>query len=160
MAVREIAFCRFRYNPVMLNLVTIYSDGSCLGNPGQGGWAALVRCKGHEQVLTGSEAHSTNNRMELTAALRALQSLNQPCRVDLYTDSQYLRRGITEWLPGWQARGWKRKAGKLANVELWQALAEAIEPHQILWNWVKGHATDLDNLRVDKLARKVMLGEK
>jgi ribonuclease HI len=139
--------------------VTIYSDGSCLGNPGRGGWAALIRGNDGERVLTGSEAVSTNNRMELTAALKALQSLGLPTQVEFYTDSEYLRRGITEWLPGWQRRGWKRKGGALANVELWQGLAEAIRPHDIRWHWVKGHATDRDNLRVDKLARQAMLGK-
>jgi len=138
--------------------LTIYSDGSCLGNPGRGGWAALIREGSSEQVLTGSEAQSTNNRMELTAALRALEALSGRSQVDFYTDSEYLRRGITEWLPGWRARGWKRKGGRLANVELWQALARAIERHQIHWHWVKGHSTNKDNQRVDKLAREAMLG--
>ena len=137
--------------------VTIYSDGSCLGNPGRGGWAALIRSGGRERVLSGSEAVSTNNRMELMAALRALQALEQPSQVAFYTDSQYLRRGIIEWLPGWQARGWKRKGGKLANVELWQALAAAIQRHEIHWHWVKGHATDRDNQRVDRLAKQAMM---
>ncbi|MEX2143680.1 MAG: ribonuclease HI [Anaerolineales bacterium] len=137
--------------------VTIYSDGSCLGNPGRGGWAALIRSEGREQLLKGGEAHSTNNRMELMAALQALQALGQPSQVAFYTDSQYLRRGITEWLPGWQARGWKRKSGKLANVELWQALAQAIQRHEISWHWVKGHATDPHNQRVDRLAKKAMM---
>lgn len=138
--------------------LTIYSDGSCLGNPGRGGWAALIREGSGERVLTGSEAQSTNNRMELTAALRALEALSGRSQVDFYTDSEYLRRGITEWLPGWRARGWKRKGGKLANVELWQALDRAIERHQIHWHWVKGHSTNKDNQRVDKLAREAMLG--
>jgi ribonuclease HI len=138
--------------------LTIYSDGSCLGNPGRGGWAALIREGSSERVLTGSEAQSTNNRMELTAALRALEALSGRSQVDFYTDSEYLRRGITEWLPGWRARGWKRKGGKLANVELWQALDRAIERHQIHWHWVKGHSTNKDNQRVDKLAREAMLG--
>ena len=140
--------------------VTIYSDGSCLGNPGRGGWAALIRSGGRERVLSGSEAVSTNNRMELMAALRALQALERPSQVAFYTDSQYLRRGITEWLPGWQARGWKRKGGKLANVELWQALAAAIQRHEIHWHWVKGHATDRDNQRVDRLAKQAMMDRK
>jgi ribonuclease HI len=95
--------------------------------------------------------------MELTAALKALEALKRPTRVEIYTDSEYLRRGITEWLPGWQRRGWKRKGGALANVELWQALAEAIREHQISWHWVKGHATDRDNNLVDKLAREESL---
>jgi ribonuclease HI len=139
--------------------VTIYSDGSCLGNPGRGGWAALIRGEAGEQVLTGGEAHSTNNRMELTAALRALQKLGQPSLVAFYTDSQYLRRGVTEWLPGWQQRGWKRKGGTLANVELWQELAKAIQRHQISWHWVKGHSTSRDNEKVDRLAKQAMLDQ-
>lgn len=140
----------------MLPHVTIYSDGSCLGNPGRGGWAALIRSQGGEQVLTGGEAHSTNNRMELMAALRALKALEQPSQVAFFTDSQYLRRGVTEWLPGWQQRGWKRKSGALANVELWQELATAIQRHKITWHWVKGHATNRDNQRVDRLAKQAM----
>lgn len=138
--------------------VTIYSDGSCLGNPGRGGWAALIKENGNERVLSGTEANSTNNRMELTAALKALEALSGHSQVDFYTDSEYLRRGITEWLPGWRVRGWKRKGGKLANVELWQALEKAIERHQIRWHWVKGHSTNKDNQRVDQLAREAMLG--
>lgn len=138
--------------------VTIYSDGSCLGNPGKGGWAALIREGSSERVLTGSEAKSTNNRMELMAAIRALQSLREKSQVDFYTDSQYMQKGITEWLPGWRDRGWKRKGGKLANVELWQELEQAIKSHQIHWHWVKGHSTDKGNQRVDKLAREAMLG--
>jgi ribonuclease HI len=143
----------------MLPQFTIYSDGSCLGNPGRGGWAALIRSQASEQVLTGGEAHSTNNHMELMAALRALQALRQPSRVAFYTDSQYLRRGITEWLPGWQARGWKRKGGKLANVELWQELAKAIQRHEIRWHWVKGHSINRENQRVDRLAKQAMLDQ-
>ena len=138
--------------------VVIYSDGSCLGNPGKGGWAALIREGTSERILSGSEVKSTNNRMELTAALKALETLGAASEVDFYTDSQYLRRGITEWLPGWRARGWKRKTGKLANVELWQGLERAIEKHKIHWHWVKGHSTNKDNQRVDKLAREAMLG--
>lgn len=143
--------------PPMIPTVQIYTDGSCEDNPGRGGWAALLRSDGQERVLTGAEAHSTNNRMELTAALRALQSLKQPSKVEFYTDSQYLRRGITEWLPGWQARGWKRKEGVLANVDLWKELAEAIKRHEIDWRWVKGHAGHAENARVDSLARQAML---
>ena len=141
-----------------MSRVTIYSDGSCLGNPGKGGWAGLIKDGTNERVLSGSEANSTNNRMELIAAIRALQSLGEKSQVDFYTDSQYLRNGITEWLPGWRARGWRRKGGKLANAELWQDLEQAIERHQIHWHWVKGHSTNKDNQRVDKLAREAMLG--
>ncbi|MBX3048079.1 MAG: ribonuclease HI [Anaerolineales bacterium] len=144
----------------MQSPITIYTDGSCLGNPGPGGWAALLRSPEGEQILSGGEPDTTNNRMELTAALRALQALPAGSQVEFYTDSQYLRKGITEWLPGWQARGWKRKGGALANVELWQALAAAIKGHQIHWNWVKGHSTNRDNQRVDQLARQAMWKQK
>ncbi len=124
-----------------------------------GGWAALIREGVNERVLTGSESNSTNNRMELTAAIKALEALDGQSQVNLFTDSEYLRRGITEWLPGWRARGWKRKGGKLANVELWQALERAIERHEIRWHWVKGHSTNKDNQKVDRLAREAMLGK-
>ena len=137
--------------------VTIYSDGSCDVNPGPGGWAALLLAKGREKVLTGTERDSTNNRMELTAALRALEALKGPSKVAFYTDSQYLRRGITEWMENWRARGWKRKGGQLANVDLWQALDNAIQRHEIEWHWVKGHSSNRLNRRVDKLAREAML---
>lgn len=137
-----------------LPLVEIYSDGACDPNPGPGGWAALLRFGRHEKTLSGSEAETTNNRMELTAAIRALQALNQPCRVKFYTDSEYLKRGITEWLPGWRARSWKRKGGALANVDLWKELDEALKPHKVEWNWVRGHAGYPENERVDRLARE------
>jgi ribonuclease HI len=143
--------------PDMAPSVEIYSDGSCAGNPGPGGWAALLRSGEHERELSGSEAHTTNNRMELTAALRALQALRTPSRVDLYTDSQYLRRGISEWLPAWQARGWKRRGGALANIDLWQELAREAPKHEIRWHWVRGHAGHAENERVDRLAREAML---
>ena len=134
--------------------VTIYTDGACDPNPGPGGWAALLLFDSQEQILTGSEIDTTNNRMELTAAIQALKALKKPSQVDFYTDSQYLKRGITEWMPNWRARNWRRKGGKLANVDLWQALDEAIQTHQISWHWVKGHAGDRQNQRVDHLARK------
>jgi ribonuclease HI len=143
--------------PEMAPSVEIYSDGSCSGNPGPGGWAALLRSGERERELSGSEAHTTNNRMELTAALRALQALRTPSRVDFYTDSQYLRRGISEWLPAWQARGWKRKGGALANIDLWQELAGEAPKHNIHWHWVRGHAGHAENERVDRLAREAML---
>jgi len=133
--------------------VTIYTDGACLPNPGPGGWAVLLRSGKNEKVLTGSEVQTTNNRMELTAALQGLKALKQPCEVDFYTDSQYLRRGIDEWLPHWRARNWKRKDGALANVDLWQALDSAIQRHVIHWHWVRSHAGNQDNERVDRLAR-------
>jgi ribonuclease HI len=136
--------------------VIIYTDGACDPNPGPGGWAALLRYNGHEKTLRGGEEHTTNNRMELTAAVIALRALNEPCQVALYTDSEYLKRGITEWLEAWRRRGWRRKEGLLANADLWQALDEAIQPHQIEWHWVKGHANNLDNQRVDWLARSAI----
>ena len=139
-----------------LPTVTIYTDGACEPNPGPGGWAVLLRSGDSEKILTGSEPRTTNNRMELTAATRALQTLKRPCRVDLYTDSEYLRRGITEWLPGWRRRNWRRKGGELANVDLWQALDQAIQPHQISWHWVRGHAGNRDNERVDRLASEAI----
>ncbi|OGO62680.1 MAG: ribonuclease HI [Chloroflexi bacterium RBG_19FT_COMBO_55_16] len=136
--------------------VTIYSDGACDGNPGPGGWAALLRHGKHEKVLSGSDPETTNNRMELTAAIQGFAALKQPCQVDFYTDSEYVQRGITEWLPRWRARGWRRKGGVLANVDLWQALDAAIQPHTIEWHWVRGHAGDRHNQRVDRLAKKAI----
>ena len=137
-------------------LVTIYSDGACDQNPGPGGWAALLRHGKHEKVLSGSDPETTNNRMELTAAIQGFAALKQPCQVDFYTDSEYVQRGITEWLPRWRARGWRRKGGVLANVDLWQALDAAIQPHTIEWHWVRGHAGDRHNQRVDRLAKKAI----
>ena len=134
--------------------VIIYTDGACDPNPGPGGWAVLLRYGRHERTLTGAEAQTTNNRMELTAALKALQALKQSCQVDLFTDSEYLKRGVTEWLPGWRRRQWKRRGGALANVDLWQALDAAIAGHQIEWRWVRGHAGDVNNQRVDTLAKQ------
>jgi len=136
--------------------VNIYTDGACHPNPGAGGWAALLQFKGEEKTLTGSERQSTNNRMELKAAVEALNALKQPCRVNFYTDSEYLRRGITEWLPGWRARSWRRKGGALANIELWQALDKAVQRHEIEWKWVKGHAGHAENERVDRLAKQAI----
>jgi ribonuclease HI len=137
-----------------LQHVTIYTDGACDPNPGPGGWAALLIFDSSEKTLTGSDAETTNNRMELTAAIQALEALKHPSQVNFYTDSQYLRRGITEWIPNWRARNWRRKGGKLANVDLWQAIDRVIQTHQISWNWVRGHAGDRNNQRVDYLARK------
>ena len=136
--------------------VTIYTDGACEPNPGPGGWAALLIFNRHRKELRGADAQTTNNRMELTAAVEALKALSQPCRVEFFTDSEYLRRGITEWLPDWRRRGWKRKSGKLANIDLWQVLEAAIGEHVISWHWVRGHAGDRNNQHVDDLARKAM----
>ena len=140
--------------------VTVYTDGACDPNPGPGGWAALLLYKDAEKVLTGAENPTTNNRMELTAALKALQALKRPCAVTLVTDSEYLKRGITEWLPNWRRRGWRRKAGALKNVELWQALDAALQPHQVEWRWVRGHAGNALNERVDRLARQAGKSER
>ena len=138
--------------------VVIYTDGGCDPNPGPGGWAALLRHGKHEKVLSGSEPVSTNNRMELTAAIQALGALKGPCQVDLYTDSEYLRRGISEWLPAWRSRGWKRKGGALANLDLWQTLDALVQQHQVSWHWVRAHAGDRDNARVDALVRQARRG--
>ena len=134
--------------------VTIFTDGACDPNPGPGGWAALLRSGEAEKALTGSEPATTNNRMELTAAIQALKALRQPCQVELHTDSEYLKRGIKEWLPGWRARGWRRKGGVLANVDLWQDLDKLMKIHHVEWRWVRGHAGHPLNERVDKLARQ------
>ncbi len=139
-----------------LRQVTIYTDGACEPNPGPGGWAALLVWGESQKELKGSEAHTTNNRMELTAAVKALCALKEPCRVDFYTDSEYLRRGISEWLPDWRRRGWKRKSGKLANIDLWQELETNLKEHVISWHWVRGHAGNRLNQRVDYLARKAI----
>jgi ribonuclease HI len=134
--------------------VTIYTDGGADPNPGAGGWAAILidPASGAARELSGGEPKATNNRMELTAAIRALEALTRPCRVRIYTDSQYLRKGITEWLPGWIARGWRRKEGVLQNEDLWRRLSELIQAHPIRWDWVKGHAGNKWNERADVLA--------
>ena len=137
-----------------LPLVTIYTDGACDPNPGAGGWAALLRSGAQEKVLTGSNPETTNNRMELTAAIEAFKALKQPCQVAIYTDSEYVKRGIQEWLPGWRRRGWRRKGGALANVDLWQELDKLLSIHQVEWHWVRGHAGQPLNERVDRLARQ------
>lgn len=136
--------------------MTIYTDGSCQGNPGPGGWAAILRFGRHERELSGGEGETTNNRMELRAALEAVRALTEPCEVTLYTDSEYLKRGITEWLPNWKRRNWRRKGGKLANVDLWMKLDEEISRHEVHWHWVRGHSGNPLNERVDKLARRVI----
>jgi len=133
--------------------VTIHTDGACKGNPGPGGWGALLVCGEHRRELHGGEPHTTNNRMELTAAIEALAALKRGCRVQLYTDSQYVRNGITEWLPQWKKRGWKTADRKpVKNVDLWVRLEEEIQRHDVKWHWVKGHAGDAGNERADELA--------
>jgi len=134
--------------------VEIHTDGACLGNPGPGGWAALLRYRGKERELSGGEPHTTNNRMELMAAIMALEVLREPCRVTLHTDSQYVRQGITQWMAGWIRKGWKTSGGgAVKNQDLWERLQSAASRHQVDWRWVKGHSGDPDNERVDGLAR-------
>ena len=134
--------------------VSIHTDGSCLGNPGPGGWAALLRYGEKERELVGGEAQTTNNRMELMAAIAALEVLTEGCEVTLHIDSQYVRQGITEWMPGWVRRGWKTAGGDpVKNRDLWERLHAATGRHTIEWKWVKGHNGDPDNERVDVLAR-------
>ncbi len=137
-----------------MKLVEIHTDGACLGNPGPGGWAALLRYNRTERELAGGEAHTTNNRMELMAAIMALEALREACVIALYTDSQYVRQGITEWMPGWVRRQWKTAGGDpVKNRDLWERLHAATLRHRIDWHWVKGHSGDPDNERVDTLAR-------
>ena len=136
------------------DIVEIYSDGSCLGNPGPGGWGVLLRWRGHERELSGSEADTTNNRMELKAAIEALSALKKPSKVVLTTDSRYVIQGINDWMPNWVARGWKTANKQpVKNQDLWQALHEQVQIHDITWQWVKGHDGHDENERVDDLAR-------
>lgn len=135
--------------------VVIYTDGACSGNPGPGGWGAILMFGAHERELWGGEPATTNNRMELMAAIAALEALTRPCEVTLFTDSQYLRQGITEWLAGWKARGWRTADKKpVKNEDLWRRLDLARAHHRVQWKWVKGHAGDPLNERVDALARR------
>ena len=135
--------------------VTIYTDGACKGNPGPGGWGAWLSSGGHDKELFGGEAQTTNNRMELTAVIEALASLKRSCEVTLYTDSEYVRKGITEWIIGWKQRGWKTADKKpVKNVDLWQRLDALRALHQVHWRWVKGHAGDPGNERADQLANR------
>ena len=133
--------------------VDIFTDGACKGNPGKGGWGALLRTDGHEKELSGSDPATINNRMEMTAVLRALQALRSPCAVRLHTDSRYVIDGMTKWMFGWQKKGWKTADNKpVKNEDLWRALVEAARAHKIEWIWVKGHDGHVENERVDKLA--------
>lgn len=135
--------------------VIIYSDGACRGNPGPGGWGALLQHGEHERELHGGEANTTNNRMELLAAISALNALKEACAVTLFTDSEYVRRGMTEWLPGWKAKGWKTASRQpVKNADLWRELETACARHQVNWRWVKGHNGDPGNERADQLANK------
>jgi len=144
-----------------LNHVVIYTDGACKGNPGPGGWGVYLKSDGHEKELWGGERSTTNNRMELTAVIEALAALKRPCRVSLYLDSEYVRKGITEWIHGWKKKGWVTAAKQpVKNAELWQRLDQLVHagPHQIEWHWVKGHAGDPGNERADALANRGVPG--
>jgi ribonuclease HI len=137
--------------------VEIFTDGACSGNPGPGGWGAILRFNGATRELSGGEQLTTNNRMELMAAISALNALKEPCTVDLHTDSSYVKDGISSWIEGWKRRGWKTADNKpVKNVELWQALDEARRRHKVTWHWVKGHAGHPENERADELARAGM----
>lgn len=133
--------------------VEIFTDGACSGNPGPGGWGAILRARDTEKELSGSEKQTTNNRMELMAVIGALEALKRPCRVTITTDSQYVMKGMTEWLPGWKKRNWKTAAKKpVKNAELWQRLEKAIAGHDVDWQWVRGHSGHPENERADELA--------
>lgn len=133
--------------------VEIFTDGACKGNPGPGGWGALLRLGPHEKELSGGERHTTNNRMEMTAAIRALEALIEPCEVELFTDSKYLIDGVTKWVHGWQKRGWVNASKKpVRNAELWHELTDLTARHRVSWNWVRGHSGHPENERVDRLA--------
>lgn len=141
----------------MSERVAIWTDGACSGNPGPGGWGAVLTFDGRRKELSGGEAATTNNRMELTAAIQALEALRRPCEVDIYTDSAYLRGGITAWLEGWKKNGWRTADKKpVKNAELWQRLETAARHHKVVWHWLKGHAGNPMNERADELARQGM----
>lgn len=141
--------------------IEIHTDGACLGNPGPGGWAALLRFGSRERELVGGEPLTTNNRMELMAAIAGLEALTEPCKVALHTDSRYVQQGIGEWMPNWVRRGWKTAGGDpVKNRDLWERLHAATLRHKIDWRWVKGHSGDPDNERVDELARAEAIGWK
>ena len=137
----------------MTEKVEIYTDGACKGNPGPGGWGVLLRFKGAEKKLNGAEKETTNNRMELMAAIKALEALTRPCQVDLTTDSQYVRKGITEWIHGWKKRNWKNASKQpVKNADLWKQLDELVQKHDVSWHWVQGHSGHPENELVDQLA--------
>lgn len=137
--------------------VIIHSDGACRGNPGPGGWGAILEWGDAEKILSGAAADTTNNRMELMAAIEALRTLKRPCHVEFYTDSEYLRKGITEWLANWKRKGWKTAARKpVKNVDLWLQLDEAVGQHEIRWHWVKGHSGHPGNERADRIANQAI----
>ena len=138
-----------------MSVVEAFTDGACLGNPGPGGWAALLRAQGNERMLAGADRATTNNRMELMAAIGALEALKRPCDVVLVTDSRYVMQGIEEWVPKWRVNGWRTADRKpVKNQDLWQRLAAAVEPHRVRWQWVRGHNGHAENERVDQAARE------
>jgi ribonuclease HI len=140
-----------------MSSIEIYTDGACRGNPGPGGWAALLRSGEHEREISGAETMTTNNRMELTAVIRALEALKRPVRGDIYTDSQYVRQGVLEWLASWKKRGWKTADRKpVKNQDLWQELDLLQQKHDLQWHWVKGHSGHVENERVDALANRAI----
>lgn len=137
--------------------IEIFTDGGCRGNPGPGGWGVLLRYNGHIKELKGAEAHTTNNQMELMAAIQAFEALKRPCKVKITTDSQYVKNGITQWMAGWKKKGWKTAANQpVKNQELWQRLDAAIASHEVEWHWVKGHSGHPENERVDTLANEAI----
>jgi ribonuclease HI len=137
----------------MMKRVQLITDGACIGNPGPGGWACILRCGEKKKELVGSEPHTTNNRMEITAAIEGLKALREPCEVEVVTDSEYLKNGITTWIKGWKRNGWKTAAKKpVVNQDLWMLLDDAVARHKMHWTWTKGHANHEDNNRCDELA--------
>ena len=140
---------------------TLITDGACIGNPGPGGWACILRHKNHQRELSGSDPHTTNNRMEMTAVIQGLRSLKEPCQVTVVTDSQYVKNGITSWIYRWKRKGWKTQGGRpVLNQELWKALEEEVDRHEVEWEWVKGHAGHADNDRCDELATEAARNQK
>lgn len=134
--------------------IAIFTDGACRGNPGPGGWAALLRYNKHNKAISGAENNTTNNRMELTAVINALKILKEPCVIDLTTDSEYVKNGVTKWLPGWKARNWRKGTTReVKNIDLWQQLDELVHKHSLKWHWVRGHSGHHENEIVDELAR-------
>jgi ribonuclease HI len=137
--------------------IIVYTDGACRGNPGPGGWGVLLRYGQHEKTLSGAEPDTTNNRMELMAAIQALAAITEPCLIELHTDSQYVQKGISEWLPDWKKRGWKKADKKpVKNADLWQLLDQEASRHQVVWKWVKGHSGHVDNDLVDQIANEAI----
>lgn len=138
-----------------MNQIELFTDGACRGNPGPGGWGAILRMNHHEKELYGAEAETTNNRMELMAAIAGLEALKRPCQVHLTTDSQYVMKGITEWMPNWKRRGWKTSTKQpVKNIDLWQRLDDALARHRVTWEWVRGHTGHPENERADALANR------